>query len=233
MNSLKKTARVAGILYIIMDVFMIFSGMIVEPKIYVPGDAVATTSNILASEWLFRLGFVSWIVSYIIFLFLVLALYNLFKSVDKGQARLMVTLVLISVSISFIYTLFQYVPILLLSGEGYLSAFNPAQLQTLSMVFFEMYIHGIQIAEILWGLWLIPLGILVYKSRFVPKVLGILLMVGSFGHLLSFLSTFLFPDYSAILTPIAETVMVAELPIFLWLLIKGAKDQQKTTSEEI
>lgn len=231
MNSLKKTARGAGILYIIMDVFMIFSGMIVEPKTYVPGDAVATTSNILASEWLFRLGFVSWIVSYIIFLFLVLALYNLFRSVDKGQARLMVTLVLISVSISFIYTLFQYVPILLLSGEGYLSAFNPAQLQTLSMVFLDMYNNGIQIAEILWGLWLIPLGILVYKSRFVPKVLGILLMVGSFGHLLSFLSTFLFPDYSAILTPIAETVMVAELPIFLWLLIRGVKDHQLTTSE--
>ena len=97
MNSLKKTARGAGILYIIMDIFMIFSGMVVDPKIYVPGDAVATVSNILASEWLFRLGFVSWIVGYIVFLFLVLALYNLFKSVDKGQARLMVILVVASV----------------------------------------------------------------------------------------------------------------------------------------
>jgi hypothetical protein len=219
----------AGILYFIMDVFMIFGGMYVDSKIYVPGDAIATISNILASETLFRLGFVSNIIGQIIFLFLVLALYNLFKSVDKGLARLMVILVMVGVSVAFIYTLFQYVPILLLSSAGYLSAFNQAQLQTLSMVFFDMYKLGIQIAEILWGLWLIPLGILVYKSRFVPKVLSVLLIVGCFGHLLSFLSTFLFPDYSAFLAPIAETVMVGELPIFLWLLIKGVKDQHQTT----
>ena len=139
MNSLRKTARGAGILYIIMDIFMIFSGMVVDPKIYVPGDAAATAGNILAFERLFRLGFVSWIVGYIVYLFLVLALYNLFKSVDKGQARLMVILVVASVPLSILNMLNQYAPILLLSGAGHLSAFNPAQLQTLSMVFFEMY----------------------------------------------------------------------------------------------
>jgi hypothetical protein len=207
--------------------------MYVDSKIYVPGDAVATVSNILASEWLFRLGFVSNLVGLILQLFLVHVLYELFKSVDKGQARLMVILVVTGVSVAFLNNLNLYVPIVLLSGAGHLSAFNPAQLQTLSMVFFDMYKHGIQIAEILWGLWLIPLGILVYKSRFVPKVLGVLLIVGCFGHLLSFLSTFLFPDYSAILTPIAEMVMLAELPIFFWLLIKGVKDQHLTTSEEV
>jgi len=231
MNSLKKTARGVGILYILMDVFMIFSGMVVDPKIYVPGDAVATASNILASEWLFRLDFVSNIVGQILFLLLVLALYNLFKSVDKGQARLMVILVVASVPVAVLYTLFQYAPILLLSGAGHLSAFNPAQLQTLSMVFFDMYKNGIMVAEIFWGLWLIPLALLVYKSSFVPKVLGVLLIVGCFGHLLSFLSTFLFPDYSAILIPISEMAMICELPIFLWLLIKGVKDQQPSTTE--
>ena len=228
-NSLNKTAKGAGILYFIMDIFMIFSGMIVDPKIYVPGDTVATVSNILASEWLFRLGFVSWIVGYIVYLFLVLALYNLFKSVDKGQARLMVILVVASVPLSILNMLNQYVPIVLLSSAEHLSAFNPAQLQTLSMVFLDVYNNGIMLAEIFWGLWLIPLGILVYKSRFVPKVLGVLLFVGCFGHLLSFLSTFLFPDYSTILIPISEMIMVGELPIFLWLLIKGAKDQQPST----
>jgi hypothetical protein len=232
-NSLKKTARGAGILYIIMDVFMIFSGMVVDPKIYVPGDAAATASNILASEWLFRLGFVSWIVSYIVFLFLVLALYNLFKSVDKGQARLMVLLVVASIPLSILNMLNQYAPIVLLGGAEYLSAFNPAQLQTLAMVFLDLYNNGVMVAEIFWGLWLIPLGILVYKSRFVPKVLGVLLIFGCFGHLLSFLSTFLFPGYSAILIPISEMVMVGELPIFLWLLIKGVKGQHLTTSETV
>jgi hypothetical protein len=231
MNSLKKTARVAGILYLIMDVFMIFSGMIVDPKFYVPGDAVATASNILASEWLFRLGFVSWIVGYIVFLFLVLALYNLFKSVDRGQAMLMLILVVASVPLTILNMLNQYTPVLLLSGAGYLSVFNPAQLQTLAMVFFDIYQHGIMLAEFFWGLWLIPLGLLVYKSRFVPKVLGVLLIVGCFGHLLSFFSTFLFPGYSPVLIPISKIVMSGELPIFLWLLIKGVKDPQLSSTE--
>ena len=121
MNSLKKTARGAGILYILMDVFMIFSGMVVDPKIYVPGDAVATVSNILASEWLFRLGFVSSLVGLILQLFLVHVLYELFTSVDKGQARLMVIFIVAGVSVAFLYTLFQFAPILLLSGTEHLS----------------------------------------------------------------------------------------------------------------
>lgn len=204
MNSLKKAARGAGILYIIMGVFMIFGGMYVDSKIYVPGDAMATVSNILASEWLFRLGFVSNLVGLIFQLLLVHALYDLFKSVDKGQARLMVIFVIAGVSVAFLNMLNLYAPILLLSGGGHLSTFNPAQLQSLSMVFLNMYEHGIMIAEIFWGLWLIPLGILVYRSRFVPKVLGALLIVGCFGHLISFLSIFLFLGYSTILTPIGR-----------------------------
>jgi hypothetical protein len=226
MNSLNKTARGAGILYIIMDVFMIFGGMYVYSKIYVPGDAMATVSNILASEWLFRLGFVSLLVGLILQLYLVHVLYELFKSVEKGQANMMVILIVAGVSLSFMNMLIQYAPILLLSNAGHLSAFNPTQLQTLSMVSLDMYEYGLLITEIFWGLWLIPLGILVYKSGFVPKVLGVLLIVGCFGHLIIFVSTFMFPDFSKILTPIGETVTIGELPIFLWLLIKGAKSQK-------
>jgi hypothetical protein len=143
----------------------------------------------------------------------------------------MVILVVASVPIAILNMLNQYAPILLLSGAGHLSAFTPAQLQTLSMVFLDIYQHGIMVAEIFWGLWLIPLGLLVYKSGFVPKVLGILLIAGCFGHLLSFISTFLFPDYSTILIPVSEMVMFGELPIFLWLLIKGVKDQQPSAKE--
>ncbi len=138
MNSLKKTARGAGILYILMDVFMIFGGKYVDSKIYVPGDAVDTISNVLASEWLFRLGFVSNLVGLILQLFLAHVLYELFKSVDKGQARLMVILVVAGASVAFLNNLNLYAPILLFSGAGYLSACNPAQLQTLAMIFFVM-----------------------------------------------------------------------------------------------
>jgi hypothetical protein len=229
MNSRKKIARGAGILYIIMDVFMIFGGMYVDSKIYVPGDAVATVSNILASEWLFRLGFVSFLVGLVLLLFLVHVLYELFKSVDKGQARLMLIFVVTGASVAFLNNLNLYAPILLFSDSGHPSAFNPAQLKTLAMVFYDMYQHGMMIDEIFWGLWLIPLGILVYRSEFVPKVLGVLLIVGCFGHLILFFSIFLFPGYRTILTPIGDTFSIGELPIFLWLLIKGVKDQQQST----
>ena len=232
LNSQIKIARGAGFLYIVMDVFMVFSGMVVDAKLYVSGDTAATVSNILASMGLFRLGFVSNLVGYFVFLVLVLVLYKLFQSVDKDQARLMVILVVAGVSITYMNALNQYVPILLLSGAENLSPFNPAQIQSLSMVFFEMVQLGYQIAEIFWGLWLIPLGVLVYKSKFIPKVLGVLLVVGCFGHLLSFLTTFLFPDSNATLMPIAEMLMIGELPIFLWLLIVGVKDQQRIPSAQ-
>jgi hypothetical protein len=143
----------------------------------------------------------------------------------------MVIFVVAGVSVAFLNILNLYAPILLFSGAGYLSAFNPAQLQALAMAFFDMYQHGMMIDEIFWGLWLIPLGILVYKSRIVPKVLGVLLLVGCVGHLLSFLSTFLFPEYNTILVPISEVVMSGELPIFLWLLLRGVKDQQPSIVE--
>lgn len=223
MNSLKKIARGAGILYILMDICLIFSGLVVDPKLYIPGDAVATVNNILAYEGLFRLGFVSNLVGQVLFLVLVLALFELFRSVDRSQSKLMVTLVIAGVSVAFLNALNQYAPILLMNGIGNLPAFDLPQLQTLSMVFLELYTHGTFIAEIFWGLWLIPLGLLVYRSGFIPKWLGILLFIGCLGHLLSFFSVFLFPNYSAVLTPIAETAMIGEMPIFLWLLIKGVK----------
>jgi hypothetical protein len=225
MKSINKAARLAGILYIVMDIFMIFSGMFVDSKLIVSGDAAATISNIMASEWLFRLGFVSYQIGWILQLLLVIALYRLFKKVDKGQSRLMVILVVVFVSVAFLNTLNQFVPILLFSGAESISAFDPTQLQTLAGFYLDMYEHGIMINELFWGLWLIPLGVLVYKSGFVPKVFGVLLFIGCLGHLITYFSTFLFPDYTSILMPIGEMAMFGELPIFLWLLIKGVKEQ--------
>jgi hypothetical protein len=204
--------------------------MYVDPKLYVPGDAAATVSSILEFEWLFRLGFVSNLAGQIVSLFLVHTLYKLFRSVDKGQARLMVMLLALSVPVTFLNMLNQYAAVLLISGAGHLSAFNPAQLQTLAMIFLNLYDRGTIIAEIFWGLWLVPLGLLAYKSGFIPKVLGVLLIVGCFGHLLYFLSVFLFPAHSAILTPIAYAAMSGELPVFLWFLIKGVKAQQPSSN---
>jgi hypothetical protein len=222
----KKTARIAGLLYLLMAIFSAFSMMYVDPKLYVAGNAAATVSTILANEWLFRLGFVSNLIGQIIFLFLVHALYQLLKSVDKEQAMLMVILVVASVPVTFLNMLNQFAPILLLSGAGYLAAFNPSQLQALAMVFLDLQKLGVYIAEFFWGLWLFPFGLLVFRSGFFPKVLGVMLMLGCFGYLVECFVIFLHPDYKVITYPGLVISAVAEFSCIFWLLFKGVKDQQ-------
>ena len=219
----KKTARIAGFLYLIVAVFSIFSFVYMDLKIYVPDDAATTACNILSSELLFRLSFISSIIYQIAFLFLVCALYKLFNTVDKDQAILMVIFVVVSIPIALLNMLNQFAPLLLLNGSVYLSAFNSAQLQALSMVFIEMYNYGIFITQIFWGLWLFPLGKLVFKSGFSPKWLGVLLMISCFGYIIESLVMFLFPGYEVITYPGLMIATVAEFSLIFWLLFKGSK----------
>lgn len=221
--SLNKTAKIAGFLYLGLAVFSIFSFMYVDSKLYVPGDAMATVSNIQSHELLFRLGFVSNLVGMIFFLFLVSALYKLLNSVDRDIARLMVIFVVTSVAIACLNILNQFVPILLLNGAGYLSAFNQAQLQAIVMLFLNIYNHGIFVAEIFWGLWLFPFGLLVFKSKFLPKTLGVLLMVGCFGYLLECFSVFIFPLDKVIINFGLTVSAIAEFSFIFWVLFKNVK----------
>lgn len=224
LSSQRKTARIAGIWYLLMGVCSAFSMMFVDKKVFVPGDAEATMSNILASEGLYRLGFVSNVAGQIFFLFLVLALYRLLKSVDVNQARLMVVLVVASVPISCLSMLGQIAPVLLLNSTGYLTAFEPAQVKALAMVFLEIYQQGILLVGIFWGLWLLPFGILAYRSGFLPRILGICLIIGCIGYLIDSVSAFLLPAYTVLLDPVVvATGLIGEIPILLWLLIKGVK----------
>ena len=191
-----------------------------------------TVNNILAFEWLFRLGVVSNLICTICFLFLADALYKLFKSVDKDLVRLMVIFIIASVPVAYLAPL-TFAPILLSSGAGYLSAFEPAQLQALAMVFLDMIKQGSFIAYIFYGLWMFPLGLLVFKSGsgFIPKALGVLLMVGCFGYLVNFLAIFLSLNYKAITSLWMTIAIVAEILCILWLLIKGPKDQKPASIE--
>ncbi len=219
MNSNKKTSRIAGFWYLLVAIFGSFNTMFVYPKLYVSGDAAATVNNILASERLFRLGVVSDLICTICFLFLADALYKLFKSVDKDLVRLMVIFIIASVPVAYLETL-KFAPILLLSSAGYLSASEPAQLQALAMVFLDMNKQGSFIAYIFYGLWMFPLGLLVFKSGsgFIPKALGVLLMVGCFGYLVSFLAIFLSLNYKAITSLWMIIAIIAEILCILWLL---------------
>jgi hypothetical protein len=224
-NSTKKTARVAGLLYLVFSLPCAFSLLYVPSILIVPGDATATTHNIMASELLFRSGIVSNLIGQTGFIFVALALYRLLKGVNKKQALLMVTLFVVSVPISLLNELNQIAALTLLRGADFLSAFEKPQLDALVMVFLSLHDHGILLAEIFWGLWLFPFGVLVFKSGFLPRILGVLLIAACFGYLAESLTSFLLPSYETVVSRVAMILTAGELPIMLWLLIKGAKDQ--------
>ncbi len=229
MNSNKKTARTAGLLYLLVVLSGIFSLLYVPGKLVVPGDAPATVKNIIASETLFRLGILSGLIGYTFFLLLPLVLYKLLSPVNKTHASLMVIFAVITVPISFINILNEFAVLTLISGAGYLKIFEADKLQAQVLVYLDYYNNGNQVASIFWGLWLLPFGYLVFKSGFLPKILGILLMAGCFGYLIDFIGSFLFPGYgnTGISTFITLPGSMGEIGICLWLLIMGAKENRQ------
>ena len=196
MNSNKKTARIAGLFYLIVVLSGIFNLMYVPSKLIVWDDASATFKNIIASETLFRLGILSGLICYTFFLLLPIALYKLLNPVNKTHALLMVIFAVVSVPISFVNMLNNFSVLTLVSNTDYLKVFEVDKLQAQVLVYLHFSNNGNQIASIFWGLWLLPFGYLVFKSGFLPKTLGILLMAGCFGYLIDFIGDFLFPDYS-------------------------------------
>ncbi len=215
-------ARVAGFLYLFSMPFAIFSIMYVPSILIVPGDAATTANNIMASESLFRSGIVSSLINQMIFILLVLVLYKLLKPVNKNHALLMVILWLVGVPIAMLNELNQFAPLLLLSGADYLIALDADQLHAQMMFFLDLYDDGILIAQIFWGLWLFPLGYLVFKSDFLPRILGILLIIACFGYVIESFTIFLLPNFKGI----ALYTFWGELLFPLWLLIKGVNVEQ-------
>jgi hypothetical protein len=189
----------------------------------VSGDAAATAANIMASETLFRFGIVSNLYIGVVNLLLVLALYRLLKPVGKNMALLMVMFVVAGVSIAMLSEITQLAVLRLLSGAEYVTGFTSDQLQALTLLFLHMHSQGINIAQIFWGLWLFPLGYLVFKSGFLPRILGVLLIIGCFGYLTQSFIAFLSPGLKL---NIAFITGWGELLLLLWLLIKGVSVEQ-------
>ena len=218
----RKTARIAGVLYLALIIFGICAELI-RQTIIVPGDAAMTASNIMANEGLFRLSFTTDIVAIISFALLPLVLYHLLKKVDKNLMTLVVIFVLISIPVMLVNMVFQYSALQLLSGEGFLSAIPTEQLYAQAMVNINMYHSGVSIATIFHGLWLLPLGYVVIKSGYFPKVFGILQMTACFGLLILGLQPLLAPGFEFIVYPGALISVVAELGFCAWLLVKSVK----------
>lgn len=229
MTSNKKTARIAGLLYLAVVLTGIFSLAYVPSKLIAWDNPVTTFNNIKTSETLFRLGIVSVLICYVFFLLLPIALYKLLKPVNDFYAKLMVLLAVVSVPISFINIQNKFAVLSIVNGENF-KAFTNEQLQSQVMFYLHQYDNGILLVSVFWGLWLFPFGYLVYKSGILPKVLGILLVLGCFGYLINFLGHSLIPDYSkiGISSYIRLPASIGEIGISLWLLIVGAKNKKTT-----
>ena len=230
MTSKKKQARIAGLLYLMLIPTGIFSLIYVPSTLIVFGDAAATMQNIEASELLYRSGIYVGLLSSLIYLLVALALYRLLKEVSEKQAVLMVAFVVIAVAASFANSFNQLAVLIILSKPDFLSAFEPAQLEGVAYLFVRLQGHGIQIIQIFWGLWLIPMGILVYRSGFIPKIIGVSVWLAAFAYLMSNFMFVLLPQYQAALSPIMTGLEMLELPIIFWLLIVGVRIPPGETS---
>src|SRR5205807_9148197 len=195
MNSPKRLARIAVVLYLLVGIFGGFAEGFVEPRMYVAGDAAATAGNVVANSGLVRLGVFADLFNATVWVFLGLALYLLLKHVNKSVARAMVVLVAIGASITCLNAVFEFEGLRAATGAVNLAAFGTAGSHALVLLLLDTQHYGIFIAQIFFGLWLVPLGYLAYKSGLFPKALGVLLIVGVACYLLDLLAQFLIPDF--------------------------------------
>ena len=230
-ESQRKSIRVAGFLYLLMAFTAPIGIIYVPSKLIVPGDATATADHIRASESLIRIGIASELIYPVIAVFLVLALYRLFKPVNENQAKLLVVLgALVSVPITFLNVLNEIAALILVSGVDFLSAFQKSQLDALALLFLRLHSHGIEIAAIFWGLWLFPFGMLVIRSGFIPRVLGILLFIAGSAYLVSSFTTLVIPRHEHFVGQFAMVLEILEMPIVFWFIIKGFLPWRKSVS---
>lgn len=218
MKPIQKTARIAGFLWLLLIPLGIFGIVYVPSTLIVPGDAAATANNILANEFLFRLSMVSAIITALVTVTTALFLYKLLKPVHKNYARLMVIFTLLVAPISMLNELNNVAVLLLFKSPEYVTMFTAGQLQTLMSVFLDLHEYGTQIAGIFFGLWLLPMGYLVYKSNYIPKIIGVFLMITCLGYLIDFITFFLFPNFGVVFS---EFTFIGEVMMVFWLLIKG------------
>jgi hypothetical protein len=211
-----RTARIAGCLYLSLVPFGFFSFVYVPSVVFVRGDAAATLRNLAASEWLFRAGVASHLISQVLVVFLALTLYRLLEPVSKDRAVLMAVLALLCVPISFL-TEVNNLAAIRLAGSANDGTFTTSQLQAQAMLFLDLYRSGILIAQVFWGLWMLPLSSLVFGSGFLPRWLSLPVLIASAGYLADSAAHLLFPGHASV----SQFTALAELALPLWLLSKG------------
>ncbi|MFT5822626.1 MAG: hypothetical protein ACI8ZM_003882 [Crocinitomix sp.] len=208
MKPTMRLARQAGFLYLLLIPFGIFGILYIPMQFIEPDDIMSTMDNIAADRFTFRLSIISALVAQLIQILVVYTLYQLLKSVNKNVAILMVISILVAVPIAMLNELNHFA---VLESIG-----NADQVS----LFLKLHHYGVVIAQVFWGIWLFPMGYLVYKSGFIPKIIGILLMIACFGYLIDSFLVFINIDLGFVLS---EFTFIGEIAIILWLLIKGVK----------
>jgi hypothetical protein len=226
MSSLSKNARAAGALYILCSALGAIRLLYIPKILIVDGNAAATANNIAAHESLFRFGMVCQLLTAAGWIFVALALYRLLKGVDQALALLMVILGgLMPVPIFFANLANDAAALFFARGEGFLFAFDKPQRDAFAMLFLSLHHQGDLANEIFWGIWLVPFGLLVYRSGFLPRILGIWLMAGCLGYLALSFTGLLFPHYEDQVFLYVQILLMGEVAIMLWLTIMGAKQR--------
>jgi hypothetical protein len=223
MSSAKNRGRFAGLLYVLMSILGFFAMGYVPGKIIVHGNAAATASNIAAHETLFRLGIAGQLIGQAGFIFVALALFELLKGVNRRNASLMVTFIVVSIPIGILNEVNSIAALVLVRGADFLSIVEKPQREALAMLFLRLHFHGLVVAEIFWGLWLFPLALLIYRSRFLPRFLGVWLALAGFAWVILSLTGILSPQYYDKVYSYSQPAIIGEIAFMLWLLIKGAK----------
>jgi hypothetical protein len=233
MNSSKRLARVAGVLYLLVGIFGAFAEGFVEPKMYVAGNAAATAGNVVANSGLVRMGVVADLLDGTVFVFLAMTLYILLKHVHKSVARAMLILVALATAITCLNAVFEFEGLRVATDRSYAAALGTAGSNALVLLLLDIQHYGLLIAQIFFGLWLVPLGYLAYKSGLFPKALGVVLIVGGACYLVDMLAAFLVPDLGQkIHTFVVIPSAIAEISMVVYLLVVGVKTM-KPTDERI
>ncbi len=225
MHQIRKTARVAGLLYLFVVLTGPFVLIYVPGKLFASGDATATATNILAHESLFRAYIVVEIVSELLFVFLVLALYRFLKGVGQQLAAIMAILILIDAPLAFLSVANHVATLTVVRGADFLAVFDEPQRNALAMLFLNLDKQGVLVSEVFWGLWLLPLGLLVYRSGFLPRLLGGWLIINGLAYITMSFTGLLLPQYLNTVSTIATPILFGEMAFMLWLLIVGARVQ--------
>ena len=230
MSSPKRLARIAGVLYLLVAVFGGFAFGYVLTKVYVPGQPATTAANVVANSGLVRIGVVADPFQATVWVFLAMTLYILLKRVQQSAARAMVVLVAVGAAITCLNDVFQFESVRVATDGAYVAALGTAGSSAQVLLLLDIHHYGFLIAQVFFGLWLVPLGYLAYKSAMFPRTLGVVLVMGGACYLIGVLAVFLVPDFGEkINTVVTIPSAFAEISMVLYLLVIGVRTAKQDT----